>query len=307
MAIRKSKIPDHWGKRNGANEGSKVARQRVINTLDQDRSPLVQNDDIEYEVYLQGSYKNYTNTHGSSDVDVLVKLTSSFGRDLSNLTPEEKRRYYEDMSDVSYAYDDGFQDAVYEALKLQYRQSVFKNPVSYSDKAIEISGSDNPLPVPVDVVPCQEYRVYFSYPADGNPEYTEGMRFKPRDGSEWWVNFPRVHYENSRDKHSNYPETVRMFKDARDDYNDRYFIKLNAPSYYIECLLYNVPDDILKKTDLTDRFDAVVSWLNDEYVDLDAFQQASEMDALFGDENTQWNTNDAEKYIEKMRALFEKL
>lgn len=307
MAVEKSKIPDHWGKRNGANKGSKIARKRIINTLDQDRSPLVQNDDVKYEVYLQGSYKNYTNTRGSSDVDVLVKLTTSFGRDLSNLTADQKRRYREDMSEPSYAYDDGFQDAVYEALKLQYRESAFRNPVSYSDKAIDISGSDNPLPVPVDVVPCQEYRVYHSYPVNGDPEYSEGMRFKPRDGYDWWINFPRVHYENSRDKHSNFPETVRMFKDARDDYNDRYIFSLNAPSYYIECLVYNVPDEVLKTTDLTERFDNVLSWLEDDYVDLDAFQQASEMEVLFGDENTQWNTDDAKKFIEKMRALFEKL
>ena len=307
MAVEKSKIPDHWGKWNGANKGSKIARERIINTLDQDRSPLVQNDDIEYEVYLQGSYKNYTNTRESSDVDVLVKLTTSFGSELSNLTPDEKRRYHENMSDASYAYDDGFQDAVYEAVKLQYRKNMFKNPVSYSDKAIDISGSANPLPVPVDVVPCQEYRVYHSYPANGDPEYTEGMRFKPRDGYDWWVNFPRVHYENSRDKHSNFPETVRMFKDARDEYNERYVFSLNAPSYYIECLLYNVPDEILRTTDLTERFDNVLSWLEDDYVDLDAFQQASEMEPLFGEKNTQWNTNDAEKFIEKMRALFENL
>jgi hypothetical protein len=31
------------------------------------------------------------------------------------------------------------------------------------------------------------------------------------------------------------------------------------------------------------------------------------MEALFGDENTQWNTDDAEEYIGKMRTMFDDL
>lgn len=309
MGVQKTKVPDSWGKREtAANESSKVARERIKTDLERDRSALVQHTDINaFTVYTQGSYKNYTNTRGSSDLDMIVQLRSPWTRDISDLSDAERERYLEDHITPDYSYDDGFRGSVAQALRQFYRESRFKDPVTNSGKAIELSGQYNPLPISVDVVPAQEYRIYHSYPENGDPEYTEGMKFKPKNETEWWVNFPKEHVQNSDAKHGNYRETVRMFKNARDYYNDNHIWDLNAPSYYIECLLYNVPDDVLKTTDLTDRFDDVLSWMEQDHIDLQGFQQASEMEALFGDENTQWNTNDAENFIENMRNLFEDL
>ncbi len=41
------------------------------------------------EIYLQGSYRNATNTLGNSDVDVIVELRSVFSRDVSSLPPDQ--------------------------------------------------------------------------------------------------------------------------------------------------------------------------------------------------------------------------
>lgn len=309
MAVQKSNIPDAWGKREtAANESSKTARKRIKRDLNRDRSALVQHTDVNaFTVYTQGSYKNYTNTRGSSDLDLIVQLRSPWMRDLSELSDADRERYHENTVSADYGYEDGFRGSVVQALRQFYQESTLKDPVTNSGKAIEISGQHNPLPIDVDVVAAQEYRIYHSYPKNEDPEYTEGMKFKPRNGTEWWVNFPKKHVNNSDTKHSNFRETVRMFKNARDYYNDNNIFSLDAPSYYIECLLYNVPDDVLKRTDLTDRFDNVLSWLEQDSIELDDFQQASEMEALFGDENTQWDINTAEDYIEKMRVLFESL
>jgi len=111
---------------------------------------------------------------------------------------------------------------VLRALQIQYKQSIFKDPITYDNKGIEISGPHNPQPIDVDVVPCQIYRAYHSYPKNNDPEYITGMRFKPRFSNEWWVNFPKLHYDNAWVKHLNYPETVRIFKNARRYYNKKY-------------------------------------------------------------------------------------
>ena len=310
MAVRKSKIPDSWGKReSAANESSKRARKRIKRDLNRDRSALVQHTDVNaFTVYTQGSYKNYTNTRGSSDLDLIVQLRSPWKYDLSELSDAGRERYHNEKVEADYGYDDGFRDSVVQALQQFYRENALKDPISNTGKAIEISGKHNPLPIDVDVVAAQEYRIYHSYPEQGDPKYTEGMVFKPRNGTEWWVNFPKEHYKNSNAKHDNYRETVRMFKRAREEYNEEHLFSLDAPSYYIECLLYNVPDEILKTTDLTDRFDDALSWLEENFdAKAETFDQASKMENLFGDENTQWNVNDAEDFITKMRKLFDNL
>jgi hypothetical protein len=307
MGVQKSKIPDSWGNREtAANKSSKTARKRVKRDLNRDRSALVQHTDINaFTIYAQGSYKNYTNTRGSSDLDLVVQLRSPWKRNISELSDAERARYKNDHYTPDYRYDDGFRESVAQALRQFYRQSALKDPITNSGKAIDVSGRHNPLPIDVDVVPAQEYRIYHSYPKSGDPTYTEGMMFKPHSSSEWWVNFPKEHVKNSDAKHDNFRETVRIFKNARDTYNEQHLFSLDTPSYYIECLLYNVPDSVLKRSNYTERFDDVLAWLERDNVDLADFQQASEMEKLFGDQNTQWNVGDAENYISKMRSLFE--
>lgn len=309
MAVHKSKIPDSWRKREtAANGSSKVARKRIKRDLNRDRSALVQHTDINaFTVYTQGSYKNYTNTRGASDLDLIAQLRSPWIRNLDELTDVERERYHANTVNADYHYDDGFRDSVVQALRQFYRESTFKDPVSNSGKAIEISGRHNPLPIDVDVVAAQEYRIYHSYPKDGEPKYTEGMMFKPLMSDEWWVNFPKEHVKNSDAKHGNFRETVRMFKNARNYYNDNHILNASAPSYYIECLIYNVPDSILKRTDLTDRFDNVLSWLESDGREYGSFDQVSEMEKLFGGEKTQWSESDAHSYVSKMRTLWDEL
>ncbi|MBP1923683.1 putative nucleotidyltransferase [Halorubrum alkaliphilum] len=305
MAIRKSKVPDTWAKREtAANQNSKAARKRIKRDLNRDRSALVQHTDVNaFTIYTQGSYKNYTNTRGSSDLDIIVQLREPWKHDLSDLSKVETERYHRETRTADYGYEDGFRDSVVQALQQYYRESIFKDPITNDGIAIDISGSYNALPINVDVVAAQEYRVYQSYPEDGEPEYIEGMVFQPLMSNEWWFNFPKEHFKNGSNKHGNYRETVRIFKNARKRYNEDHFFGTSAPSYYIECLLYNVPDSVLKRTDITERFDDTLAWLESDARDYDTFLQVSEMEQLFGDENTQWNVSDAKSYISDMRTL----
>jgi tRNA nucleotidyltransferase (CCA-adding enzyme) len=43
------------------------------------------------EVFLQGSYKNDTNVYGDSDVDLVLYHTGAFYKDLTRLSPDDRR------------------------------------------------------------------------------------------------------------------------------------------------------------------------------------------------------------------------
>jgi len=303
MSIPESKFNDWKG--TGADAGSAEARESVKSTLELARSPLEQKD-IGYQVYLQGSYKNTTHTWGSSDVDVVVKCTSTWKRDLSDLSSEERDRYFDNNSSSDYSFSK-FRDDVYTALGLRFKSAdwMSSDPLSKGNKAIEIDSEHTSIvDVDVDVVSCLEYRVYHSYPRYGDPDITRGMHFTPRKSSETIINYPKIHYENGKEMHRNYKETVRIFKNARDYYNKNHLLKTaDAPSYFIECMIYNVPENILQRSSRSDRFIETLNYVEDS--DLTEFDQVSEQEAVFGSNNTQWDTGSATTFLQRMRELWD--
>ncbi|WP_440767526.1 nucleotidyltransferase domain-containing protein [Natronorubrum sp. DTA7] len=285
-------------KKTGADKGSKEASDKIERLLRLDRSPAEQSDG-NYDIRRQGSYKNHTYTRGSSDVDIIAKLTSAWSRDLSALSDEDRERYERHHSSADYGYDEFSQD-VWQWLTKKFDYDV----ISWSGKAIEISRESGRINVDVDLVPCVEHRRYTSYPSYGEGVYDTGMAFHPRSSTEKIVNYPGIHYDNGCGKHGNYKETVRIFKNARDHYND-YFDTvwtIGAHSYGIECLIYNVPDSILKRSSRSDRFVEVLEFLGN--ADLSTFDQVSEMEKLFGSSNTQWDISEAETLIDRLAEMW---
>jgi hypothetical protein len=133
------------------------------------------------------------------------------------------------------------------------------------------------------------------------------MAFSPRYDNERIVNFPKIHYQNGTEQHSTYKETVRIFKNARDYYNENWnsASTIAAPSYFIECLIYNIPERILRRSSRSDRFSAILSHLQDEDTDLTTFDQVSEMEALFGTSNTQWDVGSAEVMVTDLQTMWD--
>lgn len=245
----------------------------------------------DYEVYLQGSYKNDTNIRGDMDVDVVVQLNSSF---CSNLSEDQKRilgllpaRYH--LSE--------FKAEVLKILKNYYGQS----QINESNKSIKIRANNGRLPA--DVVVCCQYRKYRTVSSD---DYIEGMCFWTRNDDRQVINYPKLHYENGVSKHQNtnnwYKPTVRMFKSIRNYLIDNYKIADNlAPSYFLECMLYNVPNDKLSPT-FQDTFCNIVNWLNN--ADLNSFICQNEQLNLFGTTPEQWNTGKAKEFIKNLISLW---
>ena len=243
------------------------------------------------EVYLQGSYKNSTNIRGDSDVDVVVQLNSIFR---SNLTEEQKRRF--GFTNATYTWSE-FREDVQKALIKYYGLS----KVRRGKKSLKVQ---TPY-LPSDVVVCIQYRKYPQHP-QSEDDFIEGMTFYVPSEDPWVVNFPKLHYNNGVDKNSRtsgwYKAAVRMFKNARTYLIERGAAQDLAPSYFLECLLYNVPDGKFGKS-FQDTFCNVVNWLNQ--VDFSQFVCQNEQLSLFGYSPEQWSETKARRFLSHMIQLWE--
>ncbi len=242
------------------------------------------------EVYLQGSYKNSTNIRGDSDVDVVVQLNSVF---ISNLTEEQKRRF--GFVKADYTWSD-FHSDVERALTEYYGVS----KVRRGKKTLKVETSY----LPADVVVCIQYRKYPPNPRSED-DYIEGMTFYVPAESRWVVNYPKLHYENGTEKNKRtgerYKPTIRMFKNARTYLIDRGAPQDLAPSYFLECLLYNVPDDKFGGT-LQETFCNVINWLLK--AELSKFRCQNEQLTLFGNSPEQWSEEKARRFLNYMANLW---
>jgi hypothetical protein len=250
---------------------------------------------VKYEVYLQGSYKNDTNIRGDSDVDVVAQLNSTF---YSNLSDEQRGILR--LTPASYGWAN-FKTDVLKALKGYYGESA----VAEGNKSIKIKGGKGRLPA--DVVVCAKLRRYKTVsPRD----YVEGMCFWSRNDHRKIVNYPKLHYENGVRKHSPertngwYKPTVRIFKNARTCLVDHGTISDDlAPSYFLECLLYNVPDNNFGGS-FQDTLVAAFNWLWSA-ARADSLVCQNGQLKLFGYTPEQWDAAKAKQFLESFRELWE--
>ncbi|MBM6579216.1 nucleotidyltransferase [Microvirga sp. BT689] len=190
-------------------------------------------------VFLQGSYGNDTNIYADSDVDVVISTSNIFYYDIDTLPDNQKTEFHRvHPGSGQYSYEQ-FKLEVTEWLRQRFGTSV--RPGS---KAIFVAG--NGTRRDADVLPAAEFRHYFKFPNAQGQNYAKGIVFWKPDGTRI-VNYPRPHSENCTIKHQAtnqwYKRTVRVFKNMRNRMIEQGFIQEGiAPSYYLEGLLYNVPN-----------------------------------------------------------------
>jgi hypothetical protein len=296
MSIPDSQL-ETWGNP-GADDSATKTYNRVKNVLEDDNS-IPNQKDRNFEVYLQGSYRNSTNIYADSDVDLVVQLNSSFRRNISSLNSAQKSKYKDSFSSASYGLSDFHQDVV-DTLRDNYGGG----SVSVEDRALVLD-SDS-LDLPADIVVCQQYRRYNHFQSFSDQDYDEGICFKDQSTGEKIISYPKIHYENGADKnqsvHSRYRETIRIIKNARSYLVEHGEIEEGlAPSYFIECLLYNVPSRKYTN-DLQERYRNVVNWL--VKAEIADFECQNEIQDLFGSKSTQWSTSDANEFIRKLVDLW---
>jgi len=193
----------------------------------------------DYAVFLQGSYGNDTNIYAESDVDIVIRLDSTYHYNIDSLSSEEKNTFHTNTGGpATYSFAD-FKRDVTTAL-----MECYADDVAVGKKAVTIASSANRRKA--DVIVTTEFRRYRSYSIYRTDDYVSGICFFTY-GSERVVNYPRQHSANVTAKHqatnSWYKPAVRILKNMRSCMEAEGRITPGlAPSYFLEGLLYNVPN-----------------------------------------------------------------
>lgn len=244
-----------------------------------------------YKVFLQGSYCNYTNIWSESDVDVVIRLDASFRSDLGSLPPAQKLIWSAAYADATYNHPE-FKADVLKAL-----QKAFPGAVTPGAKAFTIAAFGNRRKA--DVIPALAYRRYYKFNGIYDQSYDEGICFWDKTGTEI-ANYPLQHSLNLTKKHKSsglrLKPTIRVLKNLRSRLiAEGLLLAGSAPSYYIEGLLYNVPDDKFSSS-ISETVVAAMNWILE--ADRTAFVTANEQYYLLREgHKTCWSTKDGEAFI----------
>jgi len=187
---------------------------------------------MDVSVFTQGSYRARTNVRKESDVDICVRLNSTFFTDYA---PGKKNADYGLVdSDFTFA---RFKELVGSALTKYFGADYVKK----GNKAFDIH--ENSYRVDADVLPAFQHRRYLK---DGSNRYHLGIAFKTDDGYRI-ENWPEQNYQNGVSKNDAtsryYKRVVRIMKRLRYQMEDDGITAAKGiASYLIECLVWNVPN-----------------------------------------------------------------
>lgn len=188
-----------------------------------------------YSIYAKGSYANNTNVKSDSDVDIVVEC--------------QEVTYWEEHEPATGGHPAGtpytgiwtpdyLREQVSAALEAK-----FPGTVDSGTTAFRVNSSS--ARVDADVVPAFTFKYYF---ADGS--FREGTKlFKTTGGT--IKNYSKLQLANGRAKNvrtnSAYKKTVRILKRLENVMVDANICE-EIPSYLMECLIYNCPDDYFSRT-----------------------------------------------------------
>ena len=148
-------------------------------------------------------------------------------------------------------------------------------------------------------------------PADADLVVTlshmQGIGFYLTDEGRWVVSFPQQHHQRGLKKeqatNERFKRTIRMFKAARNQLvGKRALTKEDAPSYFIECLHYNVPDGLFAPR-LAPTYSGILDWL--KTAKLNDFQCQNGQLSLFGPQPEQWSVNKARAFVKALQDMWD--
>jgi len=238
-----------------SHQGSVTQSSSTYNTvrdiLNDDRAPYSPN---RCDIFLQGSYGNSTNIYADSDVDIVLCSNQVFYSETGNLSATEKTAYDRWWTPGGYPFSEFRKDVI------SYLTTRFGEAVEPGTKAIKIHG--NGARRDCDVLCCMQNRDYFSFSETDLSSYHSGICFWDSNQNKI-VNYPKQHLQNCTTKHqstsSKFKPTVRIIKNMRNRIIELGLINNGlAPSYYLEGMMYNVPNDQF----VDSKVDTIVNCLN---------------------------------------------
>lgn len=245
-----------------------------------------------FDVFLQGSYGNDTNIYAESDVDIVIRLNDIFRSNKHELPQEQRAAFDATFPSATYTFTE-FKNSVNARLTDAFGRMA----VAPGSKAIKIKSNGSRRSA--DVVACFQYRKFRKPGGQFNQDnYVPGIIFPTSSGSEV-INYPQQHSENCTAKHqatnSWLKPMIRIVKNMRSKLVDDEIISSDtAPSYFIEGLLYNVPDDKFGGT-YGDTFCNCLNWLRTS--DHSKLKCANEQYWLLGNSNVQWTSAKCDEFL----------
>lgn len=251
MAINSEQL-ETWSHQ-GTVQQSSATYATVKAALEAADAPYAERD---FNVFLQGSYGNDTNIRSESDVDVVIQLKNTFQHNISELPQDQQAAFKAAYSDATYTHAN-FKGDVLAVLK-----SKFGADISESEKAILIASRSSRRTA--DVVVAIQYRRYQQFLVASAATYDGGICFYTASGTKI-INYPRQHSKNLTKKHQStnswFKPMVRIFKNLRSRAVAKGLLNQgDAPSYYLEGLLYNVPDSTFGDSYMK-TFVAAFNWI----------------------------------------------
>jgi hypothetical protein len=293
MAISESQL-ETWSHQGSIQQSSSTYQTVRTALLDAKANYAGKN----FEVFLQGSYGNDTNIYAESDVDTVIRLDSIMNSDVSALPPEQQQAYHSAYGNATYTFAE-FKAAVVTRLTIAFG----KDYITAGNKAIRIKANGSRRSA--DVVACYQHRRYIRFISMDDQEYDQGVIF-PTTSSGTIINYPKQHSENCTEKHqatnSWFKPTVRILKNMRSKLvDDGKIAKDTAPSYYVEGILWNVPNENFGSS-YVDTFCKCVNWLMQ--TDRSKLKCAHEHHALLGTGNVHWPSANCDKFLNAVIQLW---
>lgn len=268
----------------------KTEQDRCSNAEKAVRNAISSSDKLKnrnIKVFTQGSYRNNTNVKQDSDVDIGVLCYDVFYDQL----PEGYKKEDFGIIPADYKYAT-FKNEVEEALVSYFgRASVIRG-----NKAFDIK--ENSYHVEADVAPFFEHRRY-----SANKEYLSGVELRPdNDGSV--INWPEQHYNNgvskNNDTNRRFKALVRIIKALCNYMSDQgVSIAKSTPSFLLECLVWNVPNDNFGHSNYSDDVRACLAFLYNNTMSQDKcndWGEVSELKYLFRG-GQKWTREQAHGFI----------
>ncbi|GHO73942.1 nucleotidyltransferase [Ktedonobacter sp. SOSP1-85] len=246
-----------------------------------------------FEVFLQGSYGNDTNIYADSDVDIVMRLDSIYGYDISDLLPEQQEAFRQGFSAATYTFAEFKQEVI-----TRLSNAFGPDNVTPRNKAIRIKAGGSRRSA--DVVVCYQYRHYLRFKSSSDYKYIPGIILASISNG-YIINYPKLHSQNVTAKHqatnNNFKPLVRIFKNMRGKLEaDGLIEEGGAPSYFIEGLLYNVPNRNFSGS-YKEMVLNILNWLY-QTTDRTKFTCANEQHYLLRNNNAIcWPVANGEKFI----------
>lgn len=288
---------------NWTNPVSDTEDEKINHAIDMIKV-AIRNDDnlknLDYDVFVQGSYGNNTNVRINSDIDVNIMLKSTF---FANYVSGKSREDY-GFTKGTLMYDQ-YKSLIINALNRKFGSE----DISLGNKSIKIKG--NTYRVAADCVPSFQYRNYGAISSTNPNNFIEGIQYTANDGTEV-INYPQRHREIGVKKNSEtgrkYKGLVRLTKRIRNKMiEDGVSVSDNITSFLIECLIWNVPNNYIVEADSWNkRLNSALAYINKSMTDgsYKEWTEVSEMIWLFNDDR-KWSHLDVYNFVVNMYLYLE--